>query len=280
MSHRAFKNRLYAEFARIGTALASDKRLELLDLLAQAPRHVKGLASEMGLPMANVSQHLQVLRQARLVEAQRTGVKVQYRLAGEDVLRLWLALRTVAETRRAEISGWPASPRCWNQRTPPSRGKSGLNGRHAGMPSRSTCVRRWNTPTVTCPAQSPCPLRRFQRGLVSCQKSRRLWRTTVAPTASLPARPSPSFASTALTPSGWWEAGLNGRPRAGRLPQKPLDSCRRTGPAAPAGMMRDPACADTEVQARRGYDTPGSTGVAIPACASMTSPAARQMSSR
>lgn len=103
MSHRAFKNRLYAEFARVGGALASEKRLELLDLLAQAPRHVEALAAETDMSVANVSRHLQVLRQARLIEAEREGTKVRYRLAGEDVLRLWLALRRVAETRLADV---------------------------------------------------------------------------------------------------------------------------------------------------------------------------------
>ena len=103
MSHRPFKNRLYAEFARVGSALASEKRLELLDLLAQAPRHVEALAAELEMSVANVSQHLQVLRAARLVEAEREGTKVRYCLAGEDVLRLWLALRTVAQTRLADV---------------------------------------------------------------------------------------------------------------------------------------------------------------------------------
>ena len=103
MSHRPFKDRLYPQFARVGNALASDKRLELLDLLAQAPRHVDALSVETEMPVANVSQHLQVLRNAGLVESQRQGTKVFYRLADEGVLRLWLALRSVAESRLAEV---------------------------------------------------------------------------------------------------------------------------------------------------------------------------------
>jgi len=103
MSHRPFKDRLYPQFARVGAALASEKRLELLDLLAQAPRHVEALAAETGMSVANVSQHLQQLRAARLVEADREGTKVRYRLAGDDVLRLWLALRGVAEARLADV---------------------------------------------------------------------------------------------------------------------------------------------------------------------------------
>jgi rhodanese-related sulfurtransferase len=100
MGHRAFKQRLYAQFARVGRALASDKRLELLDLLAQAPRHVDALAAETEMPVANVSQHLQVLRNAGLVESDRAGTKVLYRLGDERVLQMWLAVRAAAEVDR------------------------------------------------------------------------------------------------------------------------------------------------------------------------------------
>ena len=103
MSHRQFKERIYSQFARVGHALANDRRLELLDLLAQGPRHVDALSVEMEIPIANVSQHLQVLRNARLVQSDREGTKVIYRLADEGVLRLWLALRSVAESRLAEV---------------------------------------------------------------------------------------------------------------------------------------------------------------------------------
>lgn len=103
MGHREFKQRLYPEFARVAQALASDRRLELIDLLAQAPRHVEALAQETDMSVANVSQHLQVLRAARLVEAEREGTKTIYCLAGPDVLRLFLQLRSVAERRLADI---------------------------------------------------------------------------------------------------------------------------------------------------------------------------------
>ena len=103
MSHRSFKDRIYPQFARIGQALASDRRLEILDLLAQGPRNVEALAEEAEMSVANVSQHLQILRAARLVDAHREGTKVVYRLAGDDVLRLWLTLRSAAESRLAEV---------------------------------------------------------------------------------------------------------------------------------------------------------------------------------
>ncbi len=103
MAHRAFKDRLYPEFARVAQALGSDRRLEIVDLLAQAPRRVDALAAETGMTMANVSQHLQILKNARLVESERRGTTVVYRLATPAVATLWLALRGVAAERLPEI---------------------------------------------------------------------------------------------------------------------------------------------------------------------------------
>lgn len=102
-NHRPFKAALYKQFQRIGNALSNDRRLELLDLLAQGPRHVEALAAEADMPVANVSQHLQVLQNARLVESDREGTRVVYRLASDSVLRLWLGLEQVAAERLAEV---------------------------------------------------------------------------------------------------------------------------------------------------------------------------------
>lgn len=103
MSHRDFKDRLYPQFARIAQALASEKRLELVDLLVQAPRHVDALAFETGMSLANVSQHLQILRAANLVASERRGNMIVYRLSDPAVVHLWLAVRNVAESRLAEV---------------------------------------------------------------------------------------------------------------------------------------------------------------------------------
>ncbi len=100
---RAFKNQLYEQFARIGKAVANPHRLELLEVLAQCERSVEALAEETGMSVANASQHLQVLRAARLVEARREGVTIYYRLADEHVFTLWQAMRQVGEARLAEI---------------------------------------------------------------------------------------------------------------------------------------------------------------------------------
>jgi rhodanese-related sulfurtransferase len=103
MGHRDFKDRLYAQFARIGKALASPQRLELLDLLGQGERTVEDLAREAALSIANASQHLRMLREARLVESRKAGLYVYYRLADPSVFALWRALRTVSETQLAEV---------------------------------------------------------------------------------------------------------------------------------------------------------------------------------
>jgi rhodanese-related sulfurtransferase/DNA-binding transcriptional ArsR family regulator len=98
-AHRTFKDRLYGQFARVGKALGSSHRLELLELLAQGERTVDALASESALSMANASQHLQALREAGLVESRKQGLFVHYRLADPSVFELCRSLRTVAEKR-------------------------------------------------------------------------------------------------------------------------------------------------------------------------------------
>jgi rhodanese-related sulfurtransferase/DNA-binding transcriptional ArsR family regulator len=102
-AHRDFKNRLYDQFARIGKALSSPHRLELLELLAQGERTVDSLASEIELSLANASQHLQALRQASLVESRKQGLYVYYRLADPAVCDLCRVIRTVAEHRLSDL---------------------------------------------------------------------------------------------------------------------------------------------------------------------------------
>jgi len=100
---RDFKNQLYEQFARIGKALSSAHRLELLEVLAQGEHSVEELAKETGMSVANASQHLQVLRAAQLVEVRREGVYIYYYLADERVFTLWQTMRHVGEARIAEI---------------------------------------------------------------------------------------------------------------------------------------------------------------------------------
>lgn len=103
MGERAFKVNLYRQFARLGKALASPARLELLELLAQGERSVEELAREADLGVANASAHLQALSRAQLVARRKTGLRVYYRLADPSVFRLWVALREAGEHQLAEI---------------------------------------------------------------------------------------------------------------------------------------------------------------------------------
>ena len=98
-----FKTAIYEQIARIGKAAASPGRLELLDLLSQGPRTVEALAIQIGQSVANTSHHLQVLRRARLVDANKAGLYVTYRLADPQVATFFLHLRTLAESRLADI---------------------------------------------------------------------------------------------------------------------------------------------------------------------------------
>ncbi|HEU5425085.1 MAG TPA: metalloregulator ArsR/SmtB family transcription factor, partial [Nitrolancea sp.] len=103
MNKRAFKDQLYAEFARIAKAMANPHRLELLDLLAQGERSVEELAQEAGLSLANASAHLQILRRAHLVETEKRGLNVIYCLAAPEVYALWRTLRDLGTAQLAEI---------------------------------------------------------------------------------------------------------------------------------------------------------------------------------
>ena len=102
-STRQFKNGVYEQLSRVAKALAAPKRLELLDLLCQGPRTVESLAGQSAISVANASRHLQVLRAARLVDAEKRGLYVEYRLADEEVCRFYVALRSLATSRLAEI---------------------------------------------------------------------------------------------------------------------------------------------------------------------------------
>jgi rhodanese-related sulfurtransferase len=101
--NRPFKDAIYEQLARIGKSLGSGPRLEILDLLCQGPRTVEVLAGQAGGSVANTSRHLQILRRARLVEAERDGVHIRYRLADEEVCTFFQALRRLAESRLLEI---------------------------------------------------------------------------------------------------------------------------------------------------------------------------------
>jgi len=104
MSGQNFKSDLFAQFARIGKALSSGKRLEMLEFLAQGERSVEQLARMTMLSVANTSQHLQQLRQVGLVTARKEGLYVYYRIAGDGIVRLLATLRAVGEENLADVN--------------------------------------------------------------------------------------------------------------------------------------------------------------------------------
>jgi rhodanese-related sulfurtransferase/DNA-binding HxlR family transcriptional regulator len=103
MSSRQSKEALFEAIAVMGKAFASPRRLELIDLLAQGSRSVEELARASGQSTANASQHLQALHASGVVNRERDGTRVNYSLAGPDVLRLWLELREASATRVADV---------------------------------------------------------------------------------------------------------------------------------------------------------------------------------
>lgn len=103
MEKRLVKDLLYEQVARIGKAVSSPKRLELLELLAQGEKTVEVLAAELAVDIKLTSAHLKALKEARLVSARRDGKYMIYRLAGNDVAGLWVTLRQVAEAHLSEL---------------------------------------------------------------------------------------------------------------------------------------------------------------------------------
>ncbi|HZU18904.1 MAG TPA: metalloregulator ArsR/SmtB family transcription factor, partial [Candidatus Dormibacteraeota bacterium] len=103
MTGRQAKDALYAQFSRLAKAVSSPRRIELLELLAQAERSVEELTAATGMGFGNTSAQLQVLARARLVESRREGKRVCYRLADDSVMRFLTALRELARDRLAEV---------------------------------------------------------------------------------------------------------------------------------------------------------------------------------
>jgi rhodanese-related sulfurtransferase len=103
MAGREFKDQLHEQFARVGKALSSPKRLEILDLLAQGEKPVEAIADQTALPIKNASAQLRELRGARLVETRKEGTYVFYRLAGDRVFRVLRELQALARERLTEV---------------------------------------------------------------------------------------------------------------------------------------------------------------------------------
>ncbi|HEV2036865.1 MAG TPA: metalloregulator ArsR/SmtB family transcription factor [Candidatus Dormibacteraeota bacterium] len=105
MPDRGVKMELFDQFARVAQALASGRRVEIVDVLTNGDRTVEELARQVGLSTANTSQHLQVLKAAGLVAAARDGTRVRYRLASPAVYKFWVELRSLAAERLPGVTG-------------------------------------------------------------------------------------------------------------------------------------------------------------------------------
>jgi DNA-binding transcriptional ArsR family regulator len=103
MDHRTLKNLLYEQVARMGKALASPKRLEMLELLAQGEKAVEAVAAAVGIDVKLASAHLRALRESRMVQVRREGKRMFYQLSGGDVAQLGVMLRQVAEEHLVEL---------------------------------------------------------------------------------------------------------------------------------------------------------------------------------
>jgi rhodanese-related sulfurtransferase len=99
MPDRAVKMELFDQFARVARALASGRRVEIVDVLTNGDRTVEELARQVGFSIANTSQHLQVLKEAGMVAATRDGTRMRYRLASPAVYKFWVGLRSLAAER-------------------------------------------------------------------------------------------------------------------------------------------------------------------------------------
>ena len=103
MPDQRVKGELFDQFARIGKALGSGRRIEILDILANGERTVEALAEQVHLTIANTSRHLQILRDAGLVSSKREGTFIRYGLATHEVFEFWTSLRSLSASRLADV---------------------------------------------------------------------------------------------------------------------------------------------------------------------------------
>lgn len=103
MKGREFKDLIFQQFSNIATAFSSPKRLEIIDILAQGEKDVETLSKQISAKLANTSRHLQILKNARLVDSRRYGTRIYYKLSDKKVYDCWKGLQSLAESRVLEI---------------------------------------------------------------------------------------------------------------------------------------------------------------------------------
>jgi len=243
VTDRAAKTALFDEFARIGKALASGRRMELLDVLANGERSVDALAGEVGLSLANTSQHLQVLRQAGLVTSRREATSIHCRLAAPEVFELWRTLRTLAGARLAEVERLAAAylgDR--DELEPMTRDELARRLQHG-----DSLVVLDVRPTAEhaaghLPGAVSIPVGELRRRLSELPDDREIVAYCRGPTAPSPTKPSPCCAERASTPGGWRTGCPNGRPPAWPSP-------------VPKPWPEEPTCSRSTQWSTKGWAT-------------------------
>jgi DNA-binding transcriptional ArsR family regulator len=232
MGDRRTKTALFDEFARAAKALASGRRMELLDVLANGERSVEVLAGEVGLSVANTSQHLQVLRQAGLVATRREGTSVHYRLAGPEVFELWRALRTLAASRLAEVERLAAAYLGDRDQLEPVSREELARRLQVGDRLVVLDVRPAAEHAAGhLPGAVSIPVGELRRRLAELPRDREVVAYCRGPTAPSPTRPSPCCATKASQHGGWKTGYPNGRPPARPSPAPDPRSSRGAGDA-------------------------------------------------
>ena len=186
-----FKQDLFTQFARIGQALSSGKRLELVEFLAQGERSVDALAKAAGLSMANASHHLQQLRRSGLVASRKEGLNVYYQLSGDDVVELLAALRRVGERHLAEVDRLVNAFLTVKDGLEPISRQELLDRARRGAVTVLDVRPRRNMPRATCPGRSTSRSPRSRNISTSSTPSRRSSPTAAARTAYSPSTPRP-----------------------------------------------------------------------------------------
>ncbi len=224
LGDREHKTALFDQFARVGKALASGKRLELLDLLAQGERDVASLAAAADLGVTTASAHLQTLRQANLVTTRRDGTRILYSLAGRDVADLFARLREVAQSHLPDVEA----------------ARVVYLGDGGGRPvTRDELQQLAKTTTVT--VLDVRPPEEYTAGHIPDAISippGRSSPTAAARTACSPTTPSGSCAPTAATPPAWKTACSNGAwPTCPSPPDSLNQPCQLGDEGAPVRVL-------------------------------------------
>ena len=196
-------------------ALASGRRIELVDVLANGERTVEALAGEVGLSVANTSQHLQILRQAGLVSSRREGTSVHYRLASPEVFELWRTLRTLAASRLAEVERLAAAYLGARDELQPVTREELARRLQDGEDLVVLDVRpAAEYAAGHLPGAVSIPVGELRRRLAELPADQEVVAYCRGPTVPSRTRPWGCCARRALRPGGWRMASRNGRPPA------------------------------------------------------------------